>query len=80
MRQNHKMGDYLYKNGNVYKIVPHWDDLFTYGGLVSLFLQESTGKMFRSPYLIEKDDFSYMSATTEQIEKFDLVEKDYQKL
>lgn len=78
MRQNHKIGDYLYKNGNIYKIVPHWDDLFAYGGLVSQFLQESTGKIFCSPYLIEKEDFSYIPATKEQIEKFDLAEKDYQ--
>ena len=78
MRQYHKMDDYLYKNGNIYKIIPHWDDLFAYGGLVSLFLQESTGKIFYSPYLIEKDDFSYTPATREQIEKFDLVEKGYQ--
>ncbi|MEI5989785.1 hypothetical protein A5881_001278 [Enterococcus termitis] len=77
MRKNHKLGDYLYKNGNVYKIVPHWDDMFAVGGLVSIFLQESTDTIFCSPYLIEKNDFSYISATKEQIDKFDLIEKEY---
>lgn len=77
MTSEHKMGDYLYKNGNIYKIVPHWDSEFTYG-FVSIFLQESTGQMYCSPYVIEKDDFSYRPAKNEQITKFDKAEKLYQ--
>lgn len=74
MRQKHKMGDYLYKNGNIYKIVPHWEST-PMSELYSIFLKESTGKMYCSPYLIKNDDASYVVATAEQIRKFNIAEK-----
>lgn len=74
MSIEHKIGDYLYKNGDIYKIIPHWDD-FIAPGLFSVFLQESTGKIYRSPYLIDKNDASYSPATVEQMKKFDSIEK-----
>ncbi|MBP2098857.1 hypothetical protein [Enterococcus rivorum] len=73
----HKLGDYLYKNGNIYKLVPHWENNFV-SEFYSIFLEEATGKMFCSPYLIKDDDSSYNTATEEQIKKFDLSEKLYQ--
>lgn len=77
MRQKHKMDDYLYKNGNIYKIVPHWENT-PMSELYSIFLKESTGKIYCSPYLIKNDDVSYVVATDVQIRKFDMAEKLYQ--
>ena len=74
MQQNHKVGDYLYKNGNIYKIIPHWESL-PMSELYSIFLQKSTGKIYESPYLIKNDDTSYSKATDEQMRQFDLAEK-----
>lgn len=74
MNHRHKIGDYLYKNGNIYKIIPHWDNNST-SELYSIFLKESTGKIYGSPYLIKSDDSSYLDATIEQIRAFDLAEK-----
>mgnify|MGYP004726204701 CR=1 FL=1 len=76
MQQKNEMGDYLYKNGNIYKIIPHWE-ILPMSEMYSIFLQESTGKMYCSPYLIKNDDKSYINATDEQIRQFDLAEKLY---
>ncbi|GGC98926.1 hypothetical protein [Enterococcus wangshanyuanii] len=74
MKGKHKLGDYLYKNGNIYKLVPHQENHFI-SEFYSIFLEETTGKMFCSPYLIKNNDSSYSDATEEQIKKFDLTEK-----
>lgn len=72
--KEHALGDYLYKNGNIYKIVSHWEDLFAAGNLFSICYQESVNKLFPSPYLIDKRDSSYLPATKEQIKQFDSME------
>ncbi|OTN87606.1 hypothetical protein A5819_000052 [Enterococcus sp. 7E2_DIV0204] len=77
MKRKHKLGDYLYKNGNIYKLVPHWENNFI-SEFYSIFSEESTGKIFCSPYLIKDDDPSYSAAMADQIEKFDLTQKLYQ--
>ncbi|MGM0217057.1 hypothetical protein [Enterococcus sp. AZ126] len=75
MPKKHELGDYLYKDGNIYKIIPNWGSLDSLGNLASVFLEESTNQMFTSTYAIDKYDFSYISATKEQIEKFDFIEQ-----
>lgn len=75
MPKNHRLGDYLYKDENIYKIIPNWGGLDSLGFLASVFLEESTNQMFTSTYTIDKCDFSYIPATKTQIKKFDFVEQ-----
>lgn len=50
-----KMDEYLYKNGDMYKVVYHWDEESTIGGFVSVFLQEFTRKLICNPLLYEEN-------------------------
>ena len=75
MPKNHRLGDYLYKDGNIYKIIPNWGGLDSLGFLASVFLEESTNQMFTSTHTIDKCDFSYIPAITTQIKKFDFVKQ-----
>lgn len=74
MSKKHELGDYLYKDGNIYKIIPNWG-VDSLGVLASVFLEESTNQMFTSTYALDKYDSSYTPATKEQIKKFDFVEQ-----
>ena len=50
---SHKIGDYLQKNGNVYKIVPfqaHNEELSELGFLTT-FLKADTKEMFAVPFV-----------------------------
>lgn len=49
MKGKHKLGDYLYKNGKIYTLVSHWENNFV-SEFYSIFLEETTGKMFCSPF------------------------------
>lgn len=77
--KSHDIGDYLKKDGNIYKIEPfqaHNEDLTEYG-LLSTFLKTTTNKMFCTPFLIARDDSSFIPATKEEKESFDRIEKQY---
>lgn len=72
MTNEHRIGDYLQKNGDIYKIMPfgiHNEELEKYG-LLSMFLEASTGEINSLGYLIDKQDTSYLQATQEQIQMF----------
>lgn len=77
--KEHKVGDYLQKEGSVYKIEPFQtnnEELAEYGFL-STFLKATTNEMFCTPFLIAKDDSSFTQATKKQKENFDKIAQLY---
>ncbi|MBL1227122.1 hypothetical protein [Enterococcus sp. BWR-S5] len=77
--KKHEVGDYLQKNGDIYKIEPfqvHNEELAELG-LISTFLRAATKEMFCTPFLIDENDLSFTQATKQQKEDFERIAQLY---